>query len=86
MNNNKNVTWYQIEKWWPILVSVVLISVSYASVITRITVVESKLDNLITILSSYEVRQERIVNNYNDLNSRIVVIETKLNLNQQSDR
>lgn len=84
MNGLKqSITWPQILNGWPLLAITVTIILSYATLITRITVVENKIDNVIALLEKTIQSQERIVANLNDLNKRVVVVETEHAMNRR---
>ena len=56
MNEERDVTWFQVNNLVPIITSFVLVALSFAALNTRLTVIESKMD---LVLANQE-KQERI--------------------------
>ena len=56
MNEEKGITWFQINNLVPIITSFVLVALSFAALNTRLTVIESKMD---LVLANQE-KQEKI--------------------------
>lgn len=82
-NMDKDVTWSQIARWTPIIAGIIAIVLSYATLITQIAVLENKITNLTNLVENYQKHQETLVSNINDLNKRMVVIETQHGMNKQ---
>lgn len=86
-NMDKDVTWSQIARWTPIIAGIIAIVLSYATLITQIAVLENKITNLTNLVENYQKHQETLVSNLvsntNDLNKRMVVIETQHGMNKQ---
>ena len=66
----------EIQFWMPIIISIVSVVGSFSLVMSRIAVLENKVDNVITLLETHSQRQTTILANLNDLNYRVTVLET----------
>ena len=71
-----DVTWTQVNRWWPIGISLLAVALTYGSLLARLSIVETKLDNVLTLLEAQQRSQSNIISNLNDLNQRLAVVET----------
>lgn len=75
---DKNVSWFQVNNWVPIIVSIVMMTISFGALLTRIALVEQRLVDLIdlnkTSISEYKVIQAKI----SEHETRISLIENRL--------
>jgi hypothetical protein len=70
------LTWNQLKSWWPILVGCIAITLSYAALLTRIEVLDTKLNNVVALLEKSQKDQIIIVANLNDLNKDVIALKT----------
>lgn len=69
MTQEKNITWLQFNNIFPIIVSAAMVVAAFYGVSTRVAIIETKLDTLIA-------QNSRLLQNLNDLNSRMITLET----------
>ncbi len=70
------LSWLQVNNWVPIIISAVMITISFTTLITRVAVIETKLDNITLLLKGYEERNTRIISDLNDVHQRLAILET----------
>lgn len=46
------VSWWQINNWVPIVASAVMIALSFGAIITRVAVLENKVDTLTSLIAA----------------------------------
>lgn len=61
----------EISFWVPIIVSVVTITISYGALMTRVSVLENKMDTMI-------INQQAILAKYSDVETRYGVLTNKV--------
>ena len=71
-----SITHNEIKFWLPVIISAFSIAMSFSVLMVRISVLENKMDSTIALLEKYDESQVRLVDNINDLNRRIVTLET----------
>ncbi len=78
-NGEKYISWFTFNNMFPIVVSVVGLTITYGVLLSRLAIIETKLDHLSALLKSHEEQQIRVINAVNDLEHRMAVAETKIN-------
>ena len=71
-----NLTHNEIKFWLPVIISAFSIAMSFSVLMVRISVLENKVDTTIALLEKYDQSKNRLVDNVNDLNKRVVTLET----------
>jgi hypothetical protein len=71
------ITWIQFNNVVPVIVTFVGLAVTYGALLTRLSVLENKMDNLTSLLQKHEISQEKWQTATNDLEHRMAVVETK---------
>lgn len=77
----------EIQFWMPVIISSISITMTFALLMARISVLETKMDNMISLIQKHEESQitnenkidnkfTNVINNLNDLNARTVALET----------
>jgi hypothetical protein len=65
------VKWYEVNNWIPIIASVMTITLSYGVLMTRISILETKIDTLLN-------DQKIILTKYSDVESRYGMLSLKV--------
>ena len=71
-----NLTHNEIKFWLSVIISAFSIAMSFSILMVRISVLENKVDTTIALLEKYDQSKNRLVDNVNDLNRRVVTLET----------
>jgi len=81
MTSNKTnpITRSEISFWLPIGIVLASVVLSYSLLTTKIAVLENKMDNVLSLLEAHDANHTIILSNLNNLNSRVVILETKVN-------
>ena len=61
------LTWVQINNIFPIITSVVLVALSWAAINTRLSILETKMDNMIILLKDQQNQQARLITDLNQV-------------------
>lgn len=73
--SDKALSWLQINNWVPLIVSAIMITVSFGTLITRISIIETKLDYITALLKTHDEAQLRVVNDLNQIHKELISLE-----------
>ena len=81
-NNNKGITWGQLDRWIPIIITCMAVAITWANLGARIDLLTQKVDALIknqeTIISKYEKVQTRL--GKDELALKAIITKLDINL------
>lgn len=75
MTKEHSLTWEDIKNWWPLLLAIIAITVSYGSIMIKQAVLEEKIDTIISSLQTHDVKEQRIVDDLNALHKDVISLQ-----------
>jgi len=72
MKDNKNITWLQFNNIFPIVVTFISLTISYGVLMTRVSVLETKMDIVIE-------QQKQVLAKFHDVETRYGELALKVN-------
>ena len=73
---DKTIEWSELKNWWPIMAGIVAIVLTYGILLTRVTVLESKVDLLLASQEKLLQKYSNVETRYGDLTLKVRNLET----------
>ena len=73
----KPVTWWQVNNIVPIIITLIGMTISFSALITRVAVLENKIDTLIAQNEQILIKYSGVETRYGELSLKVQALETK---------